>query len=502
MIEMPAQDTVLAQRYASDFAISPKLAELIAQRYPLYDDAKRFLCPRLDQLHDPASLPDIQVATKQILASVKNNEGILIYCHDDVDGYTSAAITYKTLRDLYRSEHCPVYVYPIVREKDGYILNPEVLRMYKNKGVTLLLTVDFGISNSDNFRIAREEGLRLIVCDHHETTITDFPVPAIDPKRNDSCYPFRELAGVGVAFKLAQSLYQTAFSLMPEEFYRLKKEFFPIVLIGTLADRVCQRDENRVFCYHGLKLFPHTTDILTNIFRHDGEIDLRRITSDIIPTLASAAYIDPTLGTGVLIHRDEQFVVDAIATLRTVNGERRRLAESLFNEAIAAAKMYPDVAIAVIPIPKQLYLGSVAARLKERVRRTAIVIGIQNGKCFGELRSYRLNLHKMLDHLRELFLDFGGHQKAAGFSMREEYLDTFIERARTYITEQGDDIADDSGGDPLTPELFLQKSDTAILTPLMPFGEGNPAPRLTDGASMYTVDNKFTIIELNNYGKS
>lgn len=490
---------ILAQKYASDFSIPLELAQIVARRFSVYGDAKKFLFPELSHLHEPGSIPDMTRATEEILKSIRAGEGILIYSHDDVDGHTSAAIMYQTLIDLYRQEHCPVYVYPIIREKDGYTLNPDVLREYKRKGIKLIVTVDFGISNAENFRVAEREGLKLIVCDHHETNSLNFPVPAVNPKRTDSRYPFRELAGVGVTFKLAQSLYQTAFNLTTEEFCHLKKIFFPVVLIGTLADRVVLREENRLFCVHGLNVVRQIDEPWVRFFRKDEGIDITKVTGEIIPILASATYVDPNLGVGILVSRDEAYIAKAVAKLRLAGAERAQAVELLFSEALAAAKIFPHVVIAVIPFSKQQHLGPVSARLREYFKRTSVVVGLKNEKCFGELRSYRGNLYEMLYSLSELFLDFGGHQKAAGFSMSRENLDTFIERVLMYVEDRGDDVVNAPAP---SPEVFLKRANISVLSPLMPFGEGNPAPVLTDGVNVYTIDNKFNIIEHGVYGKS
>ncbi|UCG91163.1 MAG: DHH family phosphoesterase [candidate division WOR-3 bacterium] len=491
-------DRILAQKYASDFSIPLELAQIVAQRFPMYGDAKKFLFPELSHLHEPGSIPDMTKATEEILKSIRAGEGILIYSHDDVDGHTSAAIMYQTLIDLYRQEHCPVYVYSIIREKDGYTLNPDVLREYKRKGVKLILTVDFGISNAANFRVAEQEGLKLVVCDHHETSSRDFPVPAVNPKRADSRYPFRELAGVGVTFKLAQSLYQTAFNLTTEEFCHLKKIFFPAVLIGTLSDRVLLREENRLFCVHGLNVVQKIDEPWVRFFgKHEG-IDITTVTSEIIPILASATYVDPNLGVGILVSRDEAYIAEAVARLKLAGAERTDAVELLFRETLAAAKIFPNVVIAVIPFSRQQHLGPVSSRLREYFKRTSVVIGLQNEKCYGELRSYRGNLYEMLYSLSELFLNFGGHQKAAGFSMCRENLDTFIERVLMYVEDRGDEVLNATVP---PPEVFLNRADISVLSPLMPFGEGNPAPVLTDGVSVYTIDNKFNIIEHGVYGK-
>ncbi len=485
-------DKVLAQKYSTDFSIPLEVADVVAKRFPEYQEAKAFLFPDVSSLHAPAAIPDMEAAAANVIKSLNRKEGILIYSHDDVDGYSSAAIMYRTLKDLCSTCES-IYVYPLIREKDGYILNEEVLREYKRKGVKLLITVDFGISSEQNFRIAKKEGLKLVVCDHHETCSTDFIVPAVDPKRPDSNYPFRELAGVGVTFKFAQFLYQRIFGLTPEEFYKLKREFFPLVMMGTISDRVLLRGENRIFCTHGLRIFNSINKPWIDYFRKDSKLSIAHIVAEIIPTIASAAYCDPNYGVGILVSDDCDYVAKTLAKLKTVTRGRRQNVELLYKNAVAAAKFFPRVIISVIPFSKQHYLGAVAARLKGYYNRTTVVIGIKNDRCFGELRSSDVDLFKMLCHFKQYFLDFGGHRRAAGFTMVRHNLDVLVEKTKEYVSkcnefsENGDSSSIDQ------PEAFVNKSDINILTSLAPFGEGNPAPILTDGVSIYTIDNRFVV---------
>jgi len=488
-------DRILVQRYSSDFGIPSELAQIVAQRFPEYESAKAFLFPDLKHLHDPSTIPDIEVAVSKIIQSLNRKEKILIYCHDDPDGYTSAVILYKTLKDLSRTRNNTIFVYPIIREKDGYILNPEVLREYKQRGVTFVITVDFGISSEENFRIAKNEGFDLVVCDHHEIHTADFSAPAVNPKRPDSKYPFRELAGCGVTFKLAQLLYQKVFNLTPVEFYNLKKDFFPLVMIGTISDRVLLLGENRVLCFYGLQMFNHLDDPWIKYFRNMPDSYVERVIGDIIQVVGSAAYVDPRLAIEVMLSSDEQYVAEIIEKLKTANNERRQAIILLYREAIAAAKIFPNLVISVISFSRQHHLGSVSARLRDRYKKTSMVIGIKNSRCFGELRSSDINLYKMLYHFRNLFLDFGGHYRAAGFTMLEDNLDRLVDGAVKYISEYIEKSPNEYAKADKIPTTFLNRSRVDILMPLLPFGEGNPAPVLTDGVTTYTINNQFHIIE-------
>lgn len=495
-------DKVIAQRYSSDFSIPYELAQILAARFPSYSEAKRFLFPNVANLHDPWSIPDMGKAVDEIVASIKGNECILIYCHDDPDGYTSASIMYKTLTDLTKGQDERIFLYPVVREKDGYILNPDVLKRYQEQGVRLLITVDFGISSLENFRIASELGLKLVVCDHHETKLSDFPAPAVDPKRPDSQYPFRELAGVGVSFKLAQCLYQRALNLNAAEFYSLKRDFFPLLMLGTISDRVVLLDENRIFSSYGLSVFNRFDEPWIKYFKRDDEVDTFLIRREIIPTIGSAAYVDPKLGVEVFLCRDFERVSEILGVLEDMNKERKRGVDELLNAVISAAKFFPQLVVSIVPFSKQHYLGSVAARLRARYKKTAVLIGLKDAKCFGELRSNTVDLFKMLDRFRSLLIDFGGHCRAAGFTMSEANLDRFVDGMVEYLSNDDSPVRlEEEPALNAQPTFFLERTKINLLQPLAPFGEGNPPPLLTDGTNIYTIDDRLNIIEKEINGK-
>ncbi|MGB9720964.1 MAG: DHH family phosphoesterase [bacterium] len=489
-------DDVLIQRFADEFKISYELACIISKRFPDFNDARIFLYPEIEQLNNPEELPDIKIATEILINSLKNNENILIYTHDDPDGYTSATILHQTLLDIRRKGKPEVFIYPINREKDGYVLNPEVLKGYINKGVKVLVTVDFGISNPKNFKIAKDLGLKLLVCDHHETALNEFPFPAVDPKRRDSKYQFRELAGVGVTLKLCQFIYKTALGINTMDFFKLKKDFIVITMIGTLADRVMPLDENRVLSYEGIKVFKEIEKPWARYFLIDNAINIPRIFSEIVPLLQCAAIEDPCLG--IDFFTDQQFnkVVDR---LKSIENERKENIEYLFQVALDVAKVYPNIVISVIPYEaiketqktKINNLGAVVSKLRDHFHKTAVAIITKERKCYAELRSHDINLFEFLHKSKELFIDSGGHKRAAGFSMSEQNLDRFIDYATNIVPEP-----EAQNNKQIEPEAIIDKSKIKLLEPLLPFGEGNPSPLLTDGVDLYTIDNRMNIIEI------
>lgn len=485
------EPSIVARKYADDFSLPVEIAQIVARRFPEYDQASVFLRGGLEQLHEPDTIPDIPAAAERLIQSVRAGRKVLIYGHDDPDGFTSAVVAYETLCDISRSHDDQIFVYPVVRDVDGYILNPQVLRDYKAQGVDLVLTVDFGVSNKLNFDIARAEGMELIVCDHHETGISDFPIFAVDPKRADSRYPFRELAGVGVVCKLSQVIYRAALNLSADEFYNLKKYFIVLAMIGTIADRVSVTGENRVFIRQGIQLINRVGKPWIEALRKGGEISIAFIYTDIIPLLVSAAHGDPRLGIRLLITPDQHEALEIIQKLRSITDMRRRDIDRLFKESVDAAKVYPNLVISTLPSTKIHYLGAISSRLKDYYRKNAVIIETREDKCHGELRSAGLDLYKMLSHLKDLFIDYGGHKMAAGFSMEAGKYDEFVERASHYAGN----FINEEISEALKPETVLDKTQIHFLTPLMPFGEGNPAPILTDGTDLYTIDNKFNIID-------
>jgi single-stranded-DNA-specific exonuclease len=484
-------DNMLVQRYAAEFSIPRELAQVIALRFPVYTEARAYLFPDPKSLHDPGLLPDIDQAADTILGALRDNIGILVYCHDDVDGYTAGVVMHETLRDLMRNPEQKLFLYPVIREQDGYILNPKVLNEFRSQGAGLIVTVDFGVSSTENFEVAKELGMGLVVCDHHEVKSDAFSAPAVDPKRPSSHYPFRDLAGVGVTFKLAQFLYQRSLGLDAGEFYSIKKEFFPLVMLGTIADRVMLQGENRVLSRYGMEMCSQVDVPWVRYFREQGDIDGSVITGMIIPTIASATYYDPAYGVKVFMSKDMAFVRDTFRKLMNVTDERRQGVAAFFQDVISAANVLPDIVISVIPFVRQHYLGSVAGWLRDRYRRTAVVIGTRDRRCIGELRSHHLDLYEMLYSMKDLFFDYGGHQKAAGFTMDHTHLDELIALVQRYAADRTHPEENKTD----EPVFYLQRSHIDMLKPMMPFGEGNPAPILTDGSHIYTIDNKMNIIE-------
>jgi single-stranded-DNA-specific exonuclease len=304
------------------------------------------------------------------------------------------------------------------------------------------------------------------------------------------------LAGVGVAFKLAQFLYQQFFGISASELYSLKKNLFPIVCIGTFADRVVLRGENRIFCKYGMEVINSISEPWVTCLKKEGDVNIQRVLKEVIPTIGSAAYRDPRLGVDFFMNDDLERVIAIYGELRATDQKRKQEIDAVFSEVITSAEVMPKLVISIVPLSKQHYLGSIASRLRDYYKRNSVIIGVKDEKCVGELRSCGLDLYKLLFKMRNFFGDFGGHKKAAGFSMNESNLTTFLDTLKGYVQNQDPDIQDECNASDPTPETFLRRSDVGMLKVLAPFGEGNPAPILTDGTSVYTIDNTLNLNDI------
>jgi single-stranded-DNA-specific exonuclease len=198
-----------------------------------------------------------------------------------------------------------------------------------------------------------------------------------------------------------------------------------------------------------------------------------------------------------LTESSEKFV-QVLERLKSIENERQKCIDSTFQLTLNIAKVYPNIVIAVIPANtassmsiKTNYLGAVASKLRDYFHKTAVLIMVRDGKCFGELRSNHINLFEFLNKIKDLFLDFGGHRRAAGFSMLENNLDKFTKYGTGSIN-----VPLEQDREERRPDAILDKAKINLLEPLLPFGEGNPSPLLTDGVDLYTIDNRMNIIEL------
>ena len=483
-----AEATVLAD--ACD--IDPVIARLLVLRgITAPDEATRFLSPALDQLHDPFSLTDLPVAVDRLLGAIARGERIAVHGDYDVDGVTSTVM----LRRLLELLGADVVHFIPDRLRDGYGLEPAAIERLAGQDVNVIVSVDCGIRSAAAAIRARELGVDLIITDHHEP---DAALPSalavINPKRPDCPYPDKNLAGVGVALKLVQALCQRT------DHTRWLPGFIKLAALGTVADVVPLRGENRVIAKLGLEQLSqgrHTTG-LRALLETAGVLG-QTVTSfhvafRLAPRINAAGRMStPDLATRLLLLTDDARHAEAMGLAEQLEAEnlRRRQEEA---EILTAARRKvdtdPDIgAHAMLVVWGEGWhrgvIGIVASKLVDAYHRPAIVIAVDGDTAYGSGRSIsRFDLLGSLEACGDLFTKFGGHRHAAGLTMEAGRLKELRRRLTDYAdTRLGpEDLAPRLRIDGHLPLTAITPAVIEGLRTMEPFGAGNPRPVFHTGA--------------------
>lgn len=484
--ESVACDESPAEGLGRELGVSPVTARLLCIRgLGRLDDARRFLSPRLEDLHDPFGLADMLPAVDRILAAIASKDRIAIHGDYDVDGVTSTVILRRAL-ELMGAD--VVHFIP-ERVRDGYGLQPATIDRLHQDGARLVISVDCGIRAAEAAKRARALGMDLIITDHHEPD-AELPhaLAVINPKRHDCSYPDKNLAGVGVALKLVQALCGRTghVNWLPA--------FVKVAAIGTLADVVPLAGENRVIAKLGLGMLskgPHKVGLraLLEVCGLTGrEIDSYHIGFVVAPRVNAAGRMStPDIAARLLLASDETMGVEARALAEQLNSEnlRRQQEEAeIVNQAKKIVETDLEIgARTVIVVAGDGWhrgvIGIVASKLVDAFHRPAIVISIDGDVAHGSCRSIpSFNMLGALESCGEVMSRFGGHKQAAGLT---------IDTARIRdLRARVNDFADGClGPDDLRPRLWIDGSLTfrsineqvvSELAALAPFGAGNPCP--------------------------
>jgi single-stranded-DNA-specific exonuclease len=484
-------DEAAAAVLAQALGVSAITARLLAIRGIVDPDAaSRFLNPTLDQLHDPQELAGLECAADRLLLAITNRERIAVHGDYDVDGITSTVILRRALELLGGD----VGHFIPERLTDGYGLQPHTIDRLHLEGVKLIVSVDCGIRAPEAARRARELGVDLIITDHHEP---DDELPdacaVVNPKRHDCTYPDKNLAGVGVALKLVQSLCARSgkSAWLPA--------FVKIAAIGTLADVVPLIGENRIIAKLGLQMLtkgPHKVG-LRALFEAAGltgkTIDSYHIGFLVAPRINAAGRMStPDIATRLLLASDESMGAEAKALAEQLEGENtRRRAEDqdILVKAKKIVETDPDIGSrSVLVVAGEGWhrgvIGIVASKLVDAFSRPAIVLSIDGGTAHGSCRSISgFNMLAALESCAPLMKKFGGHKAAAGLTLDSARIKEF----RLAVNAHADTCL---GPDDLRPRLWLDGplafSDIndrvmAEFAALAPFGPSNPRPRFHTG---------------------
>ena len=440
--------------------------------------AELFLAGDSRLSHDPMLLPDIQPAMSRIYRAILSGEHIAVYGDFDTDGITATALMVTGLRCLGAN----VTPYIPHRVTEGYGLKTEALKKLSAEGVSLVISVDCGITAVAEVKAARGFGLDIIVTDHHlALDVLPPAVAVIDPRRSDSAYPFLDLAGVGVAFKVVEALFAGMGRPLPRE------HFLELAAIGTIADIVPITGENRYLVKEGLKhLNDHPSPGLLEIVNlsrlRAGQLDAESISWTVAPRLNAAGRLEHAMiGYSLLMAPGADEARDLAAALEDRNIERQRLTTKFVaraREQVLSGPLCPLILIEDSECPPGI-LGLVAGRLTDEFYRPSIVIRREDGMATASCRSIPgFNITEAIDRCGHLLSHYGGHAQAAGFSLKSADLPA-LSSLITEITAKDMALVDLQPVLTIDAEARLHELGGGlfqILNQLAPFGEANRPP--------------------------
>lgn len=447
-------------------------------------------------LNDPSAFDNMAEAVSLVIKHIKAGNFIMVYGDYDADGVTAAAVVYETLKTV----KAQAGIYLPDRVSEGYGLNMEAVKNFIASGVKLIITVDGGIRNKAEVALARGAGIDVIITDHHVPPEQDDELPdavLIDPHVKGENYPFKDLAGVGVALKLALGLIrQTTLSGENRELLAAKLE--DLVAIGTVADCVPLLGENRVLVKTGLIALNKTKRVgLKKLIAASGinsgkEIDAWNIGFQLAPRLNAAGRLDHANTAFELLVEKNEAQAEALANkLCERNAQRQKITEEIM--AAVEKQIDPNDKLIVGLCPdlngKDIWnegvIGLVAGRICEKYYRPALVITKSGGEYKGSGRSIsELNIVKALDETKEMLSRFGGHAAACGFSLNAADIDAFIARIKSVAAArlEGADLAPKLL---IEAELNLEEVTESLIEEVArfaPFGQGNERPRFLSRA--------------------
>ncbi|MCL2220713.1 MAG: single-stranded-DNA-specific exonuclease RecJ [Oscillospiraceae bacterium] len=461
--------------------INPLISVLLASRGVMnFDDARAVLGTETPEIHDPHLLADMNKAVARIKKAVESKERIAIYGDYDVDGMTASA----TLAIWLESKGADFEIYIPGRSDEGYGLNKVALDALKSRDVGLVVTVDCGITAFEEAKHAKKLGLGLVITDHHECReeLPDADA-VVDPKRQDCNYPFKSLAGVGVAFKLVCALENDYLS------DGIIDKYSQLVAVGTIADVMQVVGENRDLIRFGLRSLSKNpscgfSELLREAGAHSDRITTATVGFVLAPRLNAAGRMGMSeLSVELLLTNSPDKAKQLAAELCKLNTERRNLELEIFEQATAMlADLKPDQPIILCSESwYQGVTGIVAAKLADTYHLPTIIISLEDGVGKGSCRSFgSFNIYRVLCSCDDILENFGGHEMAAGITVKESNINKLKSRINEEYTKhvKGGATFDLKLDFEVEKPKLLTLENIEALSYLEPFGSGNPAPAL------------------------
>lgn len=397
------------------------ISALLSNRFG--DDYLKEINLSVDNLTDPMRLPDMDKAIDRILEAIDNNEKVLVYGDYDADGVTATNIIYTFLKD----QGLDVAYYIPNRLKEGYGLNKPRLKEFKDMGYTLTITVDTGIVAFEEALYCKEIGMDLVITDHHEVQDGKIPeaISVVDPKREECDLEFKEIAGCFVAFKLVQALSEVIG--MPEDY---DKKFLSIVAIGTIADVMPLKSENRIAVEYGLKnIKENPNDGVRQLVKDLNSITAMNIAFSVVPKLNAAGRLGEDTGAEMLMSSSEEEAQNILIQLNLLNEKRKQLVIDItkkVSEIVDNNQLHKNNVIVVEGDFHEGVVGIIASKIAEKYGKSAIILS-KEGKVYkGSGRSNgTMSLFDTVNKVKHLTEKFGGHAAAVGMTISEENIEEF-----------------------------------------------------------------------------
>jgi single-stranded-DNA-specific exonuclease recJ len=436
---LPDESSVLrlcSEIYKTAKSAQRSIVQLLLQRkIETYEQAKNFFNPSLKDLHNPFEMKDMDKAVQRILQAIENQENILIYGDYDVDGTTAVSLFYLFLSELYNNVTC----YVPDRYKEGYGVSFQGINYASDNNISLIITLDCGIKAIDKVDYAKEKGIDVIVCDHH-TPSNELPkaVAILNPKQKDCSYPYDELCGCGIAFKLAQAI--NIVLERPESFVF---KYLDLVAIAIAADIVPVTGENRILLAQGLSLINEKPSIPVRKLLQTAKQPYT--TTDLVfvvaPRINAAGRIaHANLVIELLTQKQEKEIISKAYEIEYLNDKRKRLDEEITQEALVQIienqEENKKTTVVFQPFWHKGVIGIVASRLIENYYRPTLVFTKNEDKLVASARSVSgFNIYNALEACQEYLEQFGGHKYAAGLTIKEENYNKFKEAFELIVSQ-------------------------------------------------------------------
>lgn len=476
-------DQEQVKKLAEELQISEIIANLLVQRnIKTYEESRIFFRPQLQDLHDPFLMKDMDKAVARLDEAIRLNQRILVYGDYDVDGTTAVAIVYSFLK----SRHNRLGYYVPDRYNEGYGVSFQGIDYAVENSYELIIALDCGIKAIEKASYAKSKGIDLIICDHHNPDpILPAAVAVLDPKRKDCGYPYKELSGCGVGFKLLQAYCQYK-NINESEV----NKYLDLVVVSIGSDIVPITGENRILAYYGLQQLNSSPcvglkAIIDLAGLNDTEIQINDIVFKIGPRINAAGRMESgSRAVELLISENRKIAEDNAAEINIINSDRKELDHSITDEALAQIKDNVDLlnsksTVVYEPHWHKGVIGIVASRLTESYYRPTVVLTLSNGLVTGSARSVPgYNLYSAIESCSDLLENFGGHMYAAGLSMLPENVDKFKQRFEDYVSNTIEEHM-------LTPSILIDSTlEIKDITPkfyrilkqFAPFGPENMMP--------------------------